>query len=319
MFKKYSVIFFVFVNIYLFPYTLVLKENIVTNNSKVMLQDIILNKLPPDIPNTLIIDLKKSNINISANKILEILFSNSIYNINLIGEYTQINLENDIQNEENAIVELNSEKKDPLGYLEEYFESFFENNNFTFQIDLLKIEPEMNIKMIKNDYKWELNKSYYNLNELKKIKNIPLIIDGNKYQTTLSIKIFSNIWTAKQAFNKNDSLKEEGFLLNYIDITKLDNIDAIVFDINRAKYSTFISNINTGEILKWTQLKTKPSVTKGESIKAILKKNPFEIILPCIVINDGHEDDKIKVKLINGKEIFGILRNNKGEVYLEIL
>lgn len=316
MFKKYPVIFFVFINLYLFSYTLVLKENIITKNSKVYLQDIILNDLPQNIPNIQIIDLKESKIDIPNNEILEILFSNSIFNINLIGENILINLDNNIQSEEE---ELNSEIKDPLEYLEDYFESFFGNKNFIFQIDLIKIEPDIYIKAVKSDYKWDLKKSYYALKELKEIKNLPINIDGNIYQATINIKIFSNIWTALQSFKRNDALKEDGFLKNYIDIAKLDNIDGIVFDIDRAKYSTFIENIDTGEILKWTQLKTNPFVTKGESIKAILKKNQYEIILPCTVINDGHEDEKIKVKLLNGKEIFGILRNNKGEVYLEIL
>lgn len=319
MFKKYLLIFFIFLNFYLFSSTLILKEKVFISENKITLQDIILNKLPDNIPNFKISDLNENQITISSSKILESLFNKSIYDVNLIGENTTIYFQQNINDKANQSKETNLYKNDPLEYLEEYFESFFDNNVFTIKIDLIKIEPEVNIKIIKNNFRWKLTKSYYSLTELKKIKKLTLVIDDKNYNAVVDVKIFSNIWNAKQSFQKNDAFIKEGFLQNYVDITKINDFDTLVFDIKKANNSTLTANISPGETLKWSYLKKNPDVVKGESINAVLKKNQIEIILPCIALNNGYENKTMKAKLINGKEISGTLRNNNGEIYIEIL
>lgn len=319
MFKKYISIIFIFITLYSFSHTFVLKEKIYTNKNTINLQDIILNDLPDDMPNINIADLDENSIILTSSKILELLFNKSIFDIVLIGEniniiFQQETLENSSQNKEVFIY-----KNDPLEYLEGYFESFLDKNIFTVKIELKKIEPEINIKIIRNNFNWKLSKSYYNLTDLKKLKKLILVIDDNIYNATIEIKIFSNIWNAKQSFQKGDSFSKDGFLKNHLDITKIDNFENLVFNIENANNSIFTTNISHGEILTWKNLKKNPDVLKGESINAVLTRNQIEIILPCVMLIDGYKNDKVKVKLINGKEIIGTLRNNNGEKYIEIL
>ncbi len=319
MLKKYIVIFFIFISLYSFSHTFVLKEKVFIDKNTINLQDIILNELPDDIPNFKITDIDKNTITISSNKILKSLFNKSLFDVTLIGENTTIFFQEKINKNSNQNKEINLYKNDPLEYLEEYFESFLDKNIFTVKIVLKKIDPEINVKIIRNNFNWKLNKSYYNLSDLKKLKKLILVIDDNNYNATIEVKIYSNIWNAKQSFQKGESLNKEGFLKNNVDITKIDNFDNLVFDIKNATNSIFTTNISPGEILRWKYIKKNPIAVKGESLNAVLLKNQIEIILPCVMLYNGYENDKVKVKLTNGKEIIGTLRNNNGEIYIEIL
>lgn len=318
MVKKLILLILIFINLYAFSNTIVLKKSVFISNSVCTLQDISMNRLPEEISGIIIASSDKSSISLSSNEILNLLFSRSIYNISLVGDNILINfnLKKIVDDEQtkNKIIY----KKNPLESLEEYFESFLDSNIFTIKIDPIKTDPSLNIKIIKSNFRWKLDKNYYSLNEIKKIKKLTLLFDEKEYSIFLDIKIYSNIWNSKSSFQKNDSFIEEGFIKNYVDITKFNNLDSIVFDIKKADNSTFIKAISPGETLKWDYLKKNPSVIKGESIKAILLKDRIEIILPCTALDNGYENQKIKAKLINGKEIIGILRNYNGEIYIEI-
>ena len=186
-------------------------------------------------------------------------------------------------------------------------------------ITLLDIKPFINLQNINKNFRWELDKIKYGLKDLEKLNNFTLIVDDKKYIVKLQVDIYTDILIAKQGFIRGDYFKLEGFNKKNVDITSIEKIDTIVFNINDLKNTQFIKNIGTGEILRWTSLKTNPPVKKGDAINLVYKKNNIEIILPCILLLDGYENQKIKVKLNNGNEKSGTLKCKKGIYYVEVL
>jgi flagella basal body P-ring formation protein FlgA len=57
---------------------------------------------------------------------------------------------------------------------------------------------------------------------------------------------------------------------------------------------------------------------KNESVKVIYKKNNFQVTLNSTALQDGFENEKLKVRLSNNKELTGILKVTDGEKYVEI-
>ena len=186
MHKKYILIFFLFISFYSFSNTIILKKNISTDNPKCTLQDISINKLSSNISNIVIAYSTEKSRTITSDEILKLLFSYSVYNIDLIGDSTIINFNQKTPNNNYQINKKVIHKNNPLESLEEYFESFLGDNIFTIKIDSVKTEPSLNIKIIKSNYRWKLNKSYYSLNEIKKIKKLTLVFDEKNFLINLT-------------------------------------------------------------------------------------------------------------------------------------
>ena len=317
--KFFFLIPFLFFIFHIFPHTLILKEKILVSNKKITLHDIIKESSLLNIPDVLVANIEKFPKRLSAKKILESLFSKGIFDLILIGKEIII----DSYKKDNTILDskldTDTHLYKPIEFLEKYLESYLDKNNFMIKINLIKIEPYIDLSSIKDDFLWEINRLNYGLKDFEKIKKIPITIKNNKYYATIDINIFANIWITNQSFLKNDFLKKEGFYKKHVDITAFKKIDSLVFDITKTKNTQFTKNIGTGEALRWTVLKKIPILKKGESIKLIVKRSGIEITIPCIAIKDAFENEKIKVKLINGKEKFGVLRYNKGLKYVEIL
>jgi len=134
----------------------------------------------------------------------------------------------------------------------------------------------------------------------------------------LNINLYGNVYISKKNFFKEEIFKKDNFIKKYVDISTYKDPENIVFNIDKIQNSKFINNIGGGEVLRWKDLSQIPLLIKNENTKAILKKGNFEIILPCIVLNDSYENQKVKIKLKNGKELIGTLKNQDGENYVEL-
>ena len=169
------------------------------------------------------------------------------------------------------------------------------------------INPALNIDELKNDFNWEYPKINNILTDINKIKNIQLFSNNQKYNVNVDIKIFAGVWSALNTVLKNESLITDSFSKTYTEITNFKNIDDIVFDPIKAKNSMFTTTLNKGEVLRWSNLKKTPVIKKGDFIKYVLRRGDIEVIINCIASQDGFENEKMKVKLANGKELSGIL------------
>ncbi|HOV15833.1 MAG TPA: flagella basal body P-ring formation protein FlgA, partial [Spirochaetota bacterium] len=108
------------------------------------------------------------------------------------------------------------------------------------------------------------------------------------------------------------------FIKKYLDISIFKESDSIVFDIDKVPNSKFIKSIGTGEVLKWTNIKKIPLVVKEEDLKLKIIRNSITVEINCKSMQDGYENEKIKIKLSNGRERMGLLKKDNGEIYVEI-
>ena len=297
--------------------TIKLKERIYTEEKSVFLCDLIENRDNFIILKNIVLkDIVSFPHKITTDEIINILFDNNIFNIAIIGESCTIY--NQQTNTADFVGEIYSHHS-PISDLENHLFSFINNNNISLKIKLIKTEPQINLENINTDYSWDFPKATYNINEIQKLNKLPVFINNKKYTIFFETELSGGVWIAKQHLFKNDFLNKGGFKYKIVDFSKEKKISSLVFDINQAINTKLINNINIGDVLYWDNLKKNPLIQKGELTKLILKKNNFEIILPCTALNDGYENERIKIRLTNGREILGKLRKEANGVnYVEL-
>jgi flagella basal body P-ring formation protein FlgA len=295
-----------------------LKESSVVNNDEVRLIDVVNEKIPENIGNILLTKNKKFPIKIKNDNVMKILFENNFTNIILSGKETIV-YKNISLNEDTSTDIQETNLNSPLTFLENYLSKYIDKNNFKIKVTLVKIEPFIDLDKVNENYKWEINKLKFGLKDISNLKKIDLTIGDKKYNTTINVNINSNIWFSKQSFLKDDYFKKDSFYSKNVDITVFNDLEYLIFDINKALDTKFINSIGTGEALRWNVLKKIPLVIKDQNLKIVINKNNLKIEVNCISLSDSFENEKIKVKLQNGREKMGTLRRNNGECYVELL
>ncbi|HOJ63482.1 MAG TPA: flagellar basal body P-ring formation chaperone FlgA [Spirochaetota bacterium] len=308
---KLRVLFLVFITPYLFSLNITLKEKIFITESIVYLKDIVKENIDTPI-DTIYFKIEKTPFFINSDTILKELNKNGIFDVNIIGSGTIVTI---LKKEE--IIEEGSNKKNAIKFLEDYLSQYVDSK-FKISIDVKKVEPDIDIFNLEKDFNWEIEKFEKGLKDILNLKKVFLIIDNKKYTVNLNVHIYTNIYISKRHFLKNDILKADSFTIKYVDISTYIEPDNIIFDIEKAENLKFVNSIGAGEVLRWKDLIKMPLVVKDENCKAILKKKNFEITLLVTALTDGYENQKIKIKIKNGKELVGTLRNNNGEIYVEL-
>ena len=315
--KKVIFLFILFLfEFSIYSLDITLKEKVFVIDKNLYLKDIVFEKLPSNLENIIIYNKYNFKNRIKNNELLKLLISQNVNNINLSGKETFIEIVEDGDVTEDRVEE--NEKETPIAFLEEYLSNYVDKERFKIKITLIKTEPQIDLNNFDSVYNWEINKLNYGLKDIANLKRIPLIVGDKKYFVNIDVNIFADVWISKQSFLKDDFLKKDEFYTKNLDITAYKEIDNLVFEIIKAENTKFIAGIGTGEILRWNVLKKIPSIIKDENLKLIIKRKNIEVTIPCVSLSDAYENEKIKVKLINGKEKIGILRKNNGELYVEI-
>lgn len=313
-------LFLLFLNLFsLVSNTLTLKEKIFTTKNIIKLSDIV-KEFDSSVPDMEILKINQFPYRINSSYVLTLLQNNDIFDVILIGDSTIVfyqdkevdkDIENNVCDENNCNI--------PLKTLEDHIRSFINIKDYNLRLSLIDIKPFIDLNNINKNFRWELDKIKYGLKDIEKSNNFTLIVDDKKYKATVQIDIFTDILIAKQGFIKGDYFKLDRFYKKNVDVTSIDKIDSIAFNITDLKNTQFTKDIGVGEILRWSSLKINPTVKKGENINLVYKKNNIEIVLPSILLLDGYENQKVKVKLINGNEKSGTLKCTEGTYYVEIL
>lgn len=304
-------IFLFFINYSLFSLNITLKDMVFVENNSVSLNSLVKENI--DFIKNIYFKIEKFPSIIKSDTILKELNKKGIYNVNIIGDSTIVNI---LQKEENN-KEIIDNYKNSIKFLEQYLSQYLDSR-FNISINVKKVEPDIDIYRLEKDFKWEIEKFEKGLKDILNLKKIFLIIDNKKYSVYIDINIYTNVYISKRHFLKGDILKSNSFVLKYVDISTYREPENIIFDIDKAENLKFVNNIGAGEVLRWKDLTKLFLVVKDENSKAILKRKNFEITLPCTILNDAYENEKVKIKLKNGKELIGILRNNNGDVYVEL-
>ena len=294
----------------LFSTTLTLKDNVTVNSCICTFYDVINENEKYNFSNFIILEnIGKNNNLISAEDILKILFKNNINNITLVGDQVLVSTSN-FSNEHFSMA-LKTE-------LINYFNSLIDNKYIYLSLNIINTDPEIDLEKITSNYKLDYPKTSDLLKDYSKIKKINLTYNSAQYQINLDITLSANVWISNESFTKDDVFNKSGFNSKIIDFSNLNNYETIIFDPDKYSNSKFTKNIQIGEILRNNYLKKTPLVAKNEQIKVYYFKNPFEVILNAISLQDCFENEKIKIKLLNSKEITGTLKVKDGVKYVEI-
>ncbi len=296
--------------------TITLKEKCFTDSDTVTLRDMIDKSDTGRIPN-IKFKLKNLPCKIYSSEITDKIIDSGSYDFTVIGDFIAIyknkteipGIQKNIKSSTYFI--------DPITYLENYIKTFFKNNDSFVKIDVVKSEPDIDLSDIHKNFEWQINRINYGLKDLIAQKKIKISVDNKLYDITLKISIYSNIYIAKENIGKNEYFRGSQFYKQNTDITRFNNMETLVFDASSLNNSRFISNVSTGEVLRYNLLKEVPLVRKGENIKYIFKKDAIEITSDCTLLQDGIENEKIKFRLPNGTERYGIIRQNQGSLYVE--
>jgi flagella basal body P-ring formation protein FlgA len=297
------------------PMEISLKDRINTDEKTIVLSEIINETIPPDIGNIKITELNYFPYRLKNDLIMSKLIEKGYKDIILSGKEILI-YKNNI--EKTADLETNVKITDPIKFLENYLSSFIDKNLYQIKVNVTGTEPSIDITSIKDDFTWEFDRMNYGLKDIADLKKLVLKTNDKKYNISININIFSRVWISKKSFQKDENLAAISFYMKNVDITAYKNPESIISDINSAADMRFTENIGTGEVLRWNQLKKNPLIIKDQNLKIIITDKNLELSVNCTASGDGYLNEKIKVKLVNGKEKIGMLRKNSGGFYVEL-
>ncbi|MCG8572962.1 MAG: flagellar basal body P-ring formation chaperone FlgA [Spirochaetes bacterium] len=297
------------------PVTLTLSNRVVLNSRYIYLQDIVEENLPPSVKNIPIIKLNGKTQIISGKKILSILYSHQMTDVSIVGQDVKV-YHKDYQPEK--IKNSFFLSSDPISDLERKINSYLDDAVYEFQITNYKMVPEINLKEISQDYQWKMNPLVKGLPDILKLKNLTLQYQNQNYQVQIESVITGNVWFAQQSLKTNTTIAEEQFYYRKLDIKQFKDSATLVMDIEQAKNSQVIKNLKNGQVLRWSDLKKMPIVKRGENLSIKMHRPHFDITIPCQALEDGNLNEKIKVKLPNGKVMLGTVKKEQGALYVEI-
>lgn len=316
-FVALSFIFFSFLTP-VFGLKLSLRENVTVFEKKARVSDLIFEKYEDKILDIVVVELQKNFYRLTSGELISKLIENGYKDISVSGKETLI-----CYCEES---DLNDEKSDgakidlfnPTDYLSDYLASLIDKDNFKIKINVLRTEPKIDLENVKSDFNWSLGKFNDGLKDIIELKKAILFIEKKKYTVYLDVNIFGDVYISKKSFLENDFFNKDNFIRKNIDISIFKDSDTIVFDIDKVTNSRFVKAIGAGEVLKRTNIKKIPLVVKDEDLKLKIKRSNIAVEIKCKSLQDGYENEKIKIKLDNGREKIGLLRKDNGEIYVEI-
>ncbi len=144
----------------------------------------------------------------------------------------------------------------------------------------------------------------------KLICNIDVIIDGKK-EDRLSIsglvELYENVLYTKRSFKKGETISIDDVDLKKKNIFELsENFIKAFHEING---KILKSGVRKGVYLKTSLLTEPPMVQKGDIVTLVARNENLLIVTSAISMEDGFENELIKVENLNsGKLVRGIVK-----------
>ena len=286
-----------------------IKDKVIVNNRDVLFKDIVNGILPKDLENILITRLNSPSQQLKNRDILNEIMKRGFYDITLSGKETIIYY-NDLY--------LNKKKyKDIILPLQEHISNLLDPN-FNVKVSVRNISPYIDITKIEDNFVWEIEKFNKGLKDISNLRNAILKIGDNKYNADIDLSIYANVIVAKKGFVPDELVDKLDIYTKNIDITNFKDVESLVLGFSNLDDYKFKNVVKTGELIRWENLKKVPIVQKGDNLKIVYNKNGFEIVVSGTALKDGYKDEKIRVKLFDGRERSGFLRRSDGNIYVEI-
>ncbi len=286
-----------------------IKDKVVVNNRDVLFKDIVSGVLPKELENIVIAKLTSPSMQLKNNDILNEVFRRGFYDITLSGKETVVYYKDSYVNKKKY--------KDVTLPLQEHIANLLDPN-FNVRVSIKEITPYIDITKLEDDFIWEIEKFNKGLKDIAALNSATLKIGENKYRALLDLSIFANVIVTKKNFGADELVDKLDIYKKNLDITNFKDIDSLVLGFSNLDDYKFKSMVRTGELVRWDSLKKIPIVQKGDVLKIVYNKNGFEVVLTGTALKDGYKDEKIRVKLFDGKERSGFLRKSNGDIYVEI-
>jgi flagella basal body P-ring formation protein FlgA len=284
----------------------------------IKLSDVINESIPAEIGNILLADLTSFPYKINNDEIVAKLIERGYKDLIVKGKEVIIYKMTNEENSGKETAEIKKSGKNAVGFLEEQLSSYLDKSKYRIKINVTGASPSLDMDSISDDFIWELNKFNYGLKDIAGIKSLVLKSDDKKYDVDIDVNIYANVFLARRSFKKGEPFKNDFFYAKNVDITLYKDPEDIVLDPGKAYDSKFSVPVGSGEVLRWSSLSKTPLVVKEQNLKILINKNGFRITVNCIAMSDCFENEKLKVKLENGREKTGVLKRIDGECYVEL-
>lgn len=305
----------IFTNLH--PLEMSLKNRISVNDGRIKISDIIYESVPPEIGGITVADIGHFPYRLDNDEIADKLVEKGYKDLVIKGKEIIVYKEETVSKD--ADEETVKSGKNAIRFLEDSLSQYIDRNKYAIKIKSTGARPDIDPENIDENFVWELDKFSYGLKDIASIKNLFLKVGDKRYDVDLDVNIKANVWLSKRSFKKDDLFRNDSFYDRNVDITLYKNPEDVIIDVGRADDTRFSRDLGTGEVLRWSSLVKNPLVVKDQNVRIIVEKNGFRITINCVALNDGFENEKLKVRLENGTEKTGILRKTNGECYVEIL
>lgn len=310
----FSIIVVFLLHIMAFSSTYSLKESIITDKKSLFFNDIVYENVEEYLLDIKICDVSTEyDMRFTPFDIMEKLFAQDINTITITGRNIIIQTVNDESDDE---ITLEIPQNTPIDLLYKHMYSFIPKEKYKININVLETIPFANVETTYKKAEWEIPLIKNGLQDITKFRKLRLTIDGKSVTVRLDIKVLADVYISKENKKKDDSLKESDFIKMNMDITSISNFENIMYDIKDNYYYT--KNITNGEILRSTIIDLRHDVKKGEAVTVLIERNGVSLSLKATALESGNFGKPLSVKVINGGNLYGILRSSENGKIIEI-
>jgi flagella basal body P-ring formation protein FlgA len=97
----------------------------------------------------------------------------------------------------------------------------------------------------------------------------------------------------------------------YIDQISIDKITMKTMGVLNKTSMQFRNYVEKGQMLESWMIQKRPDLSKGDKVKAVIKKSIITLTLDAHLLENGYVGDSIRVLLSNNKVVLGTLHDKK--------
>lgn len=297
------------------PSGFTLKSRVEPDGIFLFFKDVVFENIDSTIGNIPVYDTKDGlPIKLTSAMIMEKLFNSGINNVTLKGNY--------VIAESKPLSEYSIKEKrenlfsTPIDLLENHIYSFIDKDKFKVKITVLETIPEIDINLFHDNAAWEIPLIKDGLKDINRFRRLRLKVNNRLFTVRMDIGVFADIYISKGNQKKDDLLSVDNFIKKNTDITAISGFENIVFDIGSNFYLT--GNLSNGEILRAGRIARHFDIKRGDVVTVLIERNGISLSVQARALEDGNFNSHLSVRVVNGGNLYGILRNGENGKVVEV-
>lgn len=301
-----------------------LRTNVVVNQNAVYLRDI--TEGCPEYGDILLYPNPRFPLTITNDNLTELLIRNGLRGFLITGNESRI-VRSRIINESTSSTpsSISNETANPeiphiplSDFIAAYFRRMIDSELITISVSINNSIPATDTSRIFPGDTLETERIEYGLKEIGELREIKLIRNGETHKLRLSVDLYGSVFVARKLIRRGLPVDTDDFIVRTIDITALTNPNTVVLtELYNHRHKT-LRNINTGDILRWTNIEKLPIIATGDTVDTVFNMNGIRITQPATIENSVFEPGPVSVKLTNGRVISGTLIREEDRLYVKI-